>query len=125
MNKKHLLLDYSLAFLLSLIVLLASFFSTKSVASKEAKNNLFYYGEQISQTYHGESDKETTLAAFSKIHSLRVSIFNAEANLVLEINPLDKEPGNQGLMISFRNKHPRGILVPLFDLRSPLLYRGG
>ena len=43
MNKKHLLLDYSLAFLLSLIVLLASFFSTQSVASQEAKNNLFYY----------------------------------------------------------------------------------
>lgn len=91
MNKKRLLLDYSLAFLLSLIVLLASFFSTQSVASKEAKNNLFYYGEQISQAYHGESDKETTLAAFSKIHSLRVSIFDTDAHLVLEINPLDKE----------------------------------
>lgn len=95
MNKKNLLLDYSLAFLLSLTVLLVSFFSTKSVASKEAKNNLFYYGEQISQTYHGEADKETTLAAFSKIHSLRVSIFDTDANLILEINPWGKEAASE------------------------------
>ncbi len=95
MNKKQLILDYSLAFLLSLIVLLASFFSTKTVASQEAKNNLSYYGEQISLTYRGEIDKEATLASFSKIHSLRVSIFDREANLVLEINPLDKEAASE------------------------------
>ncbi len=95
MNKKHLLLDYSLAFLLSLTVLLVSFFSTKIAASKEAKDDLFYYGEQISQTYRDESDKEKTLTEFSKIHSLRVSLFDMDANLILEINPLKKEAAEE------------------------------
>lgn len=95
MNKKSLVLDYIVTFLLSFALLLASFFTTKYVSSSNARNELSYYGEEISKAYRNEADKETTISSFSKIQDIRISIFDFDANVLLEINPLEKDPAKE------------------------------
>lgn len=95
MNKKTLLLDYFVAFFISLLILLTSYFTTRATAYREAREDLSYYATEISLVYQREEDKNETLKMFNKIHSLRVSIFDYSADVLLEINPLDKEAANE------------------------------
>ncbi len=95
MNKKSLFVDCLVAFLLSFSLLLVSFFTTKHIASSNAKEELYFYSDEISKTYHSELDKENTISSFSKIHDIRVSIFDFDANVLLEINPLEKEAASE------------------------------
>lgn len=95
MNKKSLLLDYIVTFLLSFVLLLASFVTTKSISANNARKELSYYGEEISKTYRNETDKDATISYFSKIQDIRVSIFDLNANVLLEINQLDKNPAKE------------------------------
>lgn len=95
MNKKSLLLDYIVTFLLSFVLLLASFLTTKYISANNAHKELSYYGEEISKAYRSETDKDVTISYFSKIQDIRVSIFDLNANVLLEINPLDKNPAKE------------------------------
>ena len=95
MNKKSLLLDYIVTFLLSFVLLLASFVTTKSISANNARKELSYYGEEISKAYRNETDKDATISYFSKIQDIRVSIFDLNANVLLEINQLDKNPAKE------------------------------
>lgn len=95
MNKKSLLLDYIVTFLLSFVLLLASFLTTKNISANNARKELSYYGEEISKTYRNETDKDATISYFSKIQDIRVSIFDLNANVLLEINQLDKNPAKE------------------------------
>lgn len=95
MNKKSLLLDYIVTFLLSFALLLASFLTTKYISANNAHKELSYYGEEISKAYRSETDKDVTISYFSKIQDIRVSIFDLNANVLLEINQLDKNPAKE------------------------------
>lgn len=95
MNKKSLLLDYIVTFLLSFVLLLASFLTTKYISANNAHKELSYYGEEISKAYRSETDKDVTISYFSKIQDIRVSIFDLNANVLLDINPLDKNPAKE------------------------------
>lgn len=95
MNKKSLLLDYIVTFLLSFVLLLASFLTTKYISANNAHKELSYYGEEISKAYRSETDKDVTISYFSKIQDIRVSIFDLNANVLLEINQLDKNPAKE------------------------------
>lgn len=95
MNKKFLLLDYIVTFLLSFVLLLASFLTTKYISANNAHKELSYYGEEISKAYRSETDKDVTISYFSKIQDIRVSIFDLNANVLLEINQLDKNPAKE------------------------------
>lgn len=92
MNKKSLILDYIVTFFLSFALLLASFLTTKNISANNARKELSYYGEEVSKTYRSETDKDVTISCFSKIQDIRISIFDLDANVLLEINQLDKNP---------------------------------
>ncbi len=91
MNKKSLILDCFIAFIVSFLLLLSSFFGTRLASSYNAKNELSYYAEEISLTY-SSLEKEQVILQYSKIKDIRVSIFSLDGNIILEINPLEKQP---------------------------------
>lgn len=95
MNKKSLILDYFVAFIVSFLLLISSFFGTRIACSSNAKNELSYYANGISKTYSSSLDKEEIVLQYSKIQDIRVSIFDLDAEIVVEINPLEKQPAKE------------------------------
>ena len=65
MNKKSLILDCFIAFIVSFLLLLSSFFGTRLASSYNAKNELSYYANEISLTY-SSLEKEQVISQYSK-----------------------------------------------------------
>lgn len=122
MNKKSLILDYIVTFLLSFVLLLASFLTTKGISSNNAHKGLSYYGEEISKTYRSETDKDITISYFSKIQDIRVSIFDLDANILLEINQLDKNPAKEDRKKELENNANSYYYKDSLTMGYPILY---
>lgn len=122
MNKKSLILDYIVTFLLSFVLLLASFLTTKGISSNKAHKGLSYYGEEISKTYRSETDKDITISYFSKIQDIRVSIFDLDANILLEINQLDKNPAKEDRKKELENNANSYYYKDSLTMGYPILY---
>lgn len=122
MNKKSLILDYIVTFLLSFVLLLASFLTTKGISSNNAHKELSYYGEEISKTYRSETDKDITISYFSKIQDIRVSIFDLDANILLEINQLDKNPAKEDRKKELENNANSYYYKDSLTMGYPILY---
>ena len=95
MNKKTLIIDYIFVFLISVSILLASFFVTSIVSKNETKDNLNYYASQISMIYDTNNDLSEIETKYSSIKDLRITLFDKEANLLLDVNPLGIEPAKE------------------------------
>lgn len=91
MNKKNLILDYIITFIVSFAILISVFFINDNLAKKEARDTLTYYGNEISSTYRTEDDKDQIRTIYSKVKDLRISIYSLEGNEILEINHEDRE----------------------------------
>lgn len=94
MNKKFLILDYIAVFLISIIFLLASFFTTKICVKESLKSDILYYDDKIVEILNDSSKDEPINyidASFRNTKDLRISIFDSNANVLLEINPYDYE----------------------------------
>lgn len=122
MNKKSLILDYIVTFLLSFVLLLASFLTTKGISSNNAYKELSYYGEEISKTYRSETDKDITISYFSKIQDIRVSIFDLDGNILLEINQLDKNPAKEDRKKELENNANSYYYKDSLTMGYPILY---
>lgn len=90
MSKKSLLLDYLISLILSISLLASSFFLTKFESENEAKSILNYYGNEVSSIYLTSKDLDQIKTYFSKIEGIRISIFDLNASVLLDINTLDK-----------------------------------
>ena len=90
MSKKSLLLDYLISLILSISLLASSFFLTKFESENEAKSSLNYYGNEVSSIYLTSKDLDQIKTYFSKIEGIRISIFDLNASVLLDINTLDK-----------------------------------
>lgn len=94
MNKKFLILDYIAVFLISIIFLLASFFTTKICVKESLKSDILYYDDKIVEILNDSSKDEPITyidSSFRNTKDLRISIFDSNANVLLEINPYDYE----------------------------------
>ena len=122
MNKKSFLFDCLVTFLLSFSLLLVSFFSTKYVAKGEVENELKYYADEISSIYKTNDDTEVTTSSFSKISNIRISIFDLEANNVLEINALEKEAATEDRKNELEENIGKYYYKESLTLGYPVLY---
>lgn len=95
MNKKSLFIDYFVTLVVSFCLLLASFLVTKEFSNKNAEEELAYYGDSISKVYRTESDNDKVITSFSSVYDIRVSIFDMDANILLEINSLEKDAAKE------------------------------
>ncbi len=95
MNKKILIIDYIFVFLLSISILLTSFFATSYISKKETEKNLIYYVENVSRVYDETNDLESINNQFSSIKDIRISLFDKDANILLDINPLEVEAAKE------------------------------
>jgi two-component system, OmpR family, phosphate regulon sensor histidine kinase PhoR len=95
MNKKTLLIDYLFVFVMSISILLTSFFVTSFVAKNETKDNLNYYATQISMNYDSNNNLSEIETKYSSLKDLRITLFDKEANVLLDINPLGIEPAKE------------------------------
>ena len=95
MNKKILIIDYIFVFLLSISILLTSFFATSYISKKETGKNLIYYVENVSRVYDETNDLESINNQFSSIKDIRISLFDKDANILLDINPLEVEAAKE------------------------------
>lgn len=95
MNKKTLIIDYIFVFLISVSILLASFFVTSIVSKNETKDNLNYYASQISMIYDTNNDLSEIETKYSSIKDLRITLFDKEASVLLDVNPLGIEPAKE------------------------------
>ncbi len=95
MNKKTLWLDYIFVFIISVSILLTSFFVTSIVSKNDTKNNLNYYAMQISMNYDTNNNLDEIDTKYSSIKDLRITLFDKDANVLLDINQLDVEPAKE------------------------------
>lgn len=92
MSKKNLIIDYIITFIVSFAILLSAFLINQTLARNESKETLRYYGNEISIIYKGNNDELVEIKTiYSKIKDLRVSIYDKNANEMLEVNPEEKE----------------------------------
>lgn len=95
MNKKTLIIDYIFVFLISVSILLTSFFVTSIVSKNETKDNLNYYATHISMIYDTNNDLSEIETKYSSIKDLRITLFDKEASVLLDVNPLGIEPAKE------------------------------
>ncbi len=95
MNKKTVIIDFLFVLFLSLIVLVTSFSISFVISSNEARDTLKTYGSNIVLNLEENNDFNVIEDKYSEILNLRVTIFNKDADVLLEINNDDKVAANE------------------------------
>ena len=95
MNKKTVIIDFLFVLFLSLIVLVTSFSISFVISSNEARDTLKTYGSNIVLNLEENNDFKVIEDKYSEILNLRVTIFNKDADVLLEINNDDKVAANE------------------------------
>ena len=95
MNKKTVIIDFLFVLFLSLIVLVTSFSISFVISSNEARETLKTYGSNIVLNLEENNDFNVIEDKYSEILNLRVTIFNKDADVLLEINNDDKVAANE------------------------------
>ncbi len=90
MSKKSVIIDCFIVFLMSIAILFASFSITSYVGKRTAVTNLKYYSSLVVTTFKTEADIDNTVLKFKDNKDLRISIFERDGDIVLEINNEDK-----------------------------------
>ena len=95
MNKKTVIIDFLFVLFLSLIVLVTSFSISFVISSNEARDTLKTYGSNIVLNLEENNDFNVIEDKYSEILNLRVTIFDKDADVLLEINNDDKVAANE------------------------------
>ena len=104
MNKKQIVIQAFISFIVTLLLLLSTYFITINVSTNNAKSDLKTYGEQIALKFRSEEDKAEIEKAYESIISLRITILkNDSDDVILEINNIDKDPFEENRLQEFKN----------------------
>ena len=123
MNKKQLIIQYIITFLLSIILLLTCFGVTYLSSENEAKNNLKFYANDIALRYEGIEENELITQNFEKIIGFRVTILPLDSNeVVLEINNIDKLPYSEDRLEEFKSNIDKFYYKSSLTLNEDVLY---
>lgn len=123
MNKKQLIIQYIITFLLSIILLLTCFGVTYLSSENEAKNNLKVYANDIALRYEGIEENELITQNFEKIIGFRVTILPIDSNeVVLEINNIDKLPYSEDRLEEFKSNIDKFYYKSSLTLNEDVLY---
>lgn len=92
MNKKRLYFDIIFTFLLTLVILFSSFLISSYIATKEAKQNLINYSDNVADMINDGASFEDIKVSYQNVLNLRITILDNNGTPQLEINEYDKEP---------------------------------
>ena len=86
MNKKSVIIDFLFVFFLTLIILVSSFSTSFILSNSEARTRLKTYADNVSLAIDNGESYEDITKIYSSVIDLRVTIFDEEAEVLLEIN---------------------------------------
>ena len=103
MNKKSVLFDFLFVFFLTILILLTSFSTSYILSDNTAKNNLSTYANNVSLALTTNDNLDSIKEDYKNIMDLRVTIFNEDADVLLEINNEDQEPAIEDRLEELKN----------------------
>ena len=86
MNKRSVVIDFLFVFFLTLIILISSFSTSYALSNNEARDRLKTYADNVSFSISNDVDFSEIETIYSNVIDLRVTVFDKEANVLLEIN---------------------------------------
>ena len=95
MNKRSVVIDFLFVFFLTLIILISSFSTSYALSNNEARDRLRTYADNVSFSISNDADFSEIETIYSNVIDLRVTVFDKEANVLLEINNDEKEAAKE------------------------------
>ena len=122
MNKKSVIIDFLFVFFLTLIILVSSFSTSFILSNSEAKTSLKTYADNVSLAIDNGESYEDITKIYSSIIDLRVTIFDEEAEVLLEINNDDLIAAKEDRLVELENNSNNYYYKDSLTLGYSVLY---
>ena len=122
MNKKSVIIDFLFVFFLTLIILVSSFSTSFILSNSEAKTSLKTYADNVSLAIDNGESYEDIAKIYSSIIDLRVTIFDNEAEVLLEINNDDLIAAKEDRLVELENNSNNYYYKDSLTLGYSVLY---
>ena len=122
MNKKSVIIDFLFVFFLTLIILVSSFSTSFILSNSEAKTRLKTYADNVSLAIDNGESYEDITKIYSSIIGLRVTIFDEEAEVLLEINNDDLIAAKEDRLVELENNSNNYYYKDSLTLGYSVLY---
>ena len=122
MNKKSVIIDFLFVFFLTLIILVSSFSTSFILSNSEAKTSLKTYADNVSLAIDNGESYEDITKIYSSITDLRVTIFDNEAEVLLEINNDDLIAAKEDRLVELENNSNNYYYKDSLTLGYSVLY---
>ena len=122
MNKKSVIIDFLFVFFLTLIILVSSFSTSFILSNSEAKTSLKTYADNVSLAIDNGESYEDITKIYSSIIDLRVTIFDNEAEVLLEINNDDLIAAKEDRLVELENNSNNYYYKDSLTLGYSVLY---
>lgn len=122
MNKKSVIIDFLFVFFLTLIILVSSFSTSFILSNSEAKTSLKTYADNVSLAIDSGESYEDIRKIYSSVIDLRVTIFDKEAEVLLEINNDDLIAAKEDRLVELENNSNNYYYKDSLTLGYSVLY---
>ena len=122
MNKKSVIIDFLFVFFLTLIILVSSFSTSFILSNSEARTRLKTYADNVSLAIDNGESYEDITKIYSSIIDLRVTIFDEEAEVLLEINNDDLIAAKEDRLVELENNSNNYYYKDSLTLGYSVLY---
>ena len=122
MNKKSVIIDFLFVFFLTLIILVSSFSTSFILSNSEARTRLKTYADNVSLAIDNGESYEDITEIYSSVIDLRVTIFDKEAEVLLEINNDDLIAAKEDRLVELENNSNNYYYKDSLTLGYSVLY---
>ena len=122
MNKKSVIIDFLFVFFLTLIILVSSFSTSFILSNSEARTRLKTYADNVSLAIDNGESYEDITKIYSSVIDLRVTIFDGEAEVLLEINNDDLIAAKEDRLVELENNSNNYYYKDSLTLGYSVLY---
>lgn len=122
MNKKSVIIDFLFVFFLTLIILVSSFSTSFILSNSEARTRLKTYADNVSLAIDNGESYEDITKIYSSVIDLRVTIFDEEAEVLLEINNDDLIAATEDRLVELENNSNNYYYKDSLTLGYSVLY---
>ena len=122
MNKKSVIIDFLFVFFLTLIILVSSFSTSFILSNSEARTRLKTYADDVSLAIENGESYEDITKIYSSVIDLRVTIFDEEAEVLLEINNDDLIAAKEDRLVELENNSNNYYYKDSLTLGYSVLY---
>ena len=122
MNKKSVIIDFLFVFFLTLIILVSSFSTSFILSNSEARTRLKTYADDVSLAIDNGESYEDITKIYSSVIDLRVTIFDEEAEVLLEINNDDLIAAKEDRLVELENNSNNYYYKDSLTLGYSVLY---